>query len=460
MQGPEILKKQVICLDYTGAKICDLSYSPVPTHSQSKWIQIRELTLLGQAQDEDFNKLAVLHEGFFDSHIHPSWMARLHDQINLNQKKTTEVKDEIGAKNKSLLYGFGWDEEFYGQDLNEISKYFDSTLPQDIELYFYRKCGHSAYLSQAAKKKLKISHSQLLKDKEIKKIPKPNLSSEEFLRNFRRVILDLKNEGISACCDLLISYEDLISLTSFYDPDFNLEYFGDIHEFDLFKESPQKKSRYLKFFLDGSLGSQSAWLGQPYDDNLQNKGIQIWSDENLLSKATKALAKNYLLAFHALGDAAIDQALRLGDVLGPQLKEVSSRSEKFLHRLEHLQVCRDDQIEKIKKQGFWSIGLQPSHRIADSSFILKRLGEKRTKKESYRLKSFLDAGLKISLGSDAPIVSFSPSKCIESSTKDPRLNERLSLSDCFRLMTTQGRQNTGFDVKKLSRDSKAWLSNE
>jgi predicted amidohydrolase YtcJ len=358
------------------------------------------------------------------------------------------------------VYGFGWNEEFYGVGLDEITRYFDLVLPQDRKIYFFRKCGHSAYLSKAAKKKLKINHSQLIRDKEIAKIPEQNINVDEFIRNFKIVISNLKSEGISSACDLLVSNHDLQNLKSIMDSEFDIHYFQDIHSFNFFKNSPKKNNQYVKFFLDGSLGSQSAWLSQAYQDNPLNTGIQIWNDENLFQKAKQALEKNFLLAFHALGDGAIDQALRLGDALAPELKKLSAKSEGFFHRLEHLQVCRDDQIEKIKKQGFWSLGLQPSHRIADSSFTLKRLGEKRAMKESYRLKSFLNAGLRLSLGSDAPIVSFSPSKCINASTQDPRSCERLSLSQCFELMITQGRQNTGFDVKKLTRDSKAWLSNE
>ncbi len=460
MQSLEISKKQVISLDYQGAKVSVLSHSPVPHRYSSKWVQISELLPLRPAKEEDFLSLPVLHEGFFDSHMHPSWMARLLSQIDLNQKTTEELNVEMDSNNKSVVYGFGWNEEFYGLGLDEITRYFDLVLPQDREIYFFRKCGHSAYLSKAAKKKLKIDRSQLIKDKEIAKIPEQEIDTDEFIRNFKKIISNLKKEGISSGCDLLISFKDLQNLKLTTDSEFDLHYFGDIHSFDFFKTSSKKNNQYVKFFLDGSLGSQSAWLSQAYEDNPQNTGIQIWKDENLFQKAKQALEKNFLLAFHALGDGAIDQALRLGDALAPELKKASAKSERFFHRLEHLQVCRDDQIEKIKKQGFWSLGLQPSHRIADSSFILKRLGEKRAIKESYRLKSFLNAGLRLSLGSDAPIVSFSPSKCIDASTQDPRACERLSLNQCFELMITKGRQNAGFDVKKLTHNSKAWLSNE
>jgi predicted amidohydrolase YtcJ len=460
MKSLEPFTKQVICLDSQGAQVCDLNYSPLSPAPNSKWIKISKINPIHLAQDEDFLKLSVLHEGFFDSHMHPSWMAKHLCQINLNQKKTTEIIDEIKATNKDLFYGFGWDEEFYGLGLDEISKYFDSTFPQEKELYFFRKCGHSAYLSKAAKKKHTINHSHLIKDQELNKIPIQKISPSEFLINFKKIISNLKGAGITSCCDLLVSFQDLQNFKPFKDPEFDLQFFADIHDFDHFKNLNEQNTRYVKIFLDGSLGSQSAWLSQAYKDNPSNIGIQIWTDKILFDIAKQALAKNFLLAFHALGDAAIDQALRLGEVLSRELREISSKSEGFFHRIEHLQVCRDDQIETLKKQEFWSLGLQPSHRITDSGFIAKRLGEKRTMKESYRLKSFLDAGLKISLGSDAPIASFNPQECLHASTQDPRSSERISLRQCFELMITKGRQNAGFNVKKLSHDSKAWLSND
>ncbi|MEI7440294.1 MAG: amidohydrolase family protein, partial [bacterium] len=191
-----------------------------------------------------------------------------------------------------------------------------------------------------------------------------------------------------------------------------------------------------------------------------NKGIQIWRDEDLFKKAKDALDQNFFIAFHAIGDAALDQALRLGEALAPQLEKVLNHfSQKLFHRLEHLQVCRDDQIEKIQKQNLWSLGLQPSHRVADSTFVLNRLGEERCLKNSYRLKSFLDTGLKVSLGSDAPIVSSNPLQCLKASTQDPRACEKISLSQSFELMIRRGRQNTGFEVKNLGPQSRAWLSN-
>ncbi len=452
---------QVVCIDSKGHRICELEYSLSPNSLESKnWVQITSLQDIRPAQDADFTKLPILHHGFLDSHMHPSWMAKLLSQIDLTQKPILQIKDEILSSTKETIYGFGWNEVFHNIPLEEASKFFDSNLPQNKELYLFRKCGHSAYLSHTAKKMLNIAHSELIKDDELHKIPSQKITSLEFTENFQKVLLKLKQEGIFACCDLLLSGEDLQRLSNFEDTDFDLQYFGDIHDLERFQGLSRKRTPYVKFFLDGSLGSKSAWLSTSYKDDPRNKGIQIWSDEDLFKKTKEALDQNFLVAFHAIGDAALDQALRLGEALAPQLEKVlKDSSQKLFHRLEHLQVCRDDQIEKIKKQNLWSLGLQPSHRVADSTFVLNRLGEERCLKNSYRLKSFLDAGLKVSLGSDAPIVSSNPLECLKASTQDPRASEKISLSQSFELMIRSGRQNTGFEVKNLRPQSRAWLSN-
>ena len=243
---------QVVCIDSKGHRICELEYSITSNTLESKnWVQITRLQDIRPAQDADFTKLPILHQGFLDSHMHPSWMAKLLSQIDLTQKPILQIKDEILSSTKETIYGFGWNEEFHNIPLEEASKFFDSYLPQNKELYLFRKCGHSAYLSHTAKKKLNIAHSELIKDDELYKIPSLKITSLEFTENFQKVLLKLKQEGISACCDLLLSDEDIQRLSNFEDTDFDLQYFGDIHDLERFQGLSRKRTPYVKFFLDG-----------------------------------------------------------------------------------------------------------------------------------------------------------------------------------------------------------------
>ena len=128
---------QVICLDSDGTRVCELSPSSlsdftVPSSSPrlSQWINISEIKDLRPAQEHDFLKLPLLHQGFIDSHIHPCWMARLLSQINLKEKKLEQITKDIESENKNIFFGYGWDEELENLKIDEVSKHFDSLLPQ------------------------------------------------------------------------------------------------------------------------------------------------------------------------------------------------------------------------------------------------------------------------------------------------------------------------------------------
>lgn len=384
------------------------------------------------AGEADFKKLPVLCQGFYDSHMHPSWMAKLPSQINCRGLSLKEIIAEIHSFPEDIVYGYAWDEKSLQASVEEMQKSLDE-IKKHIVLF--RICGHVAYVSKEG----------FLKEKELEKIPRPPLNE----RGFKKVLEELQSAGIDEWADLLVRKEDFGILHRH-----GGLLFGNVKDFPYFSTSPQKP-RYIKYFLDGSLGARTAWLSKPYTDH-PSFGIQTWSDEELFKSMQTSLTEKFLLAFHAIGDAALDQLLRVSKKLLPQLQ--ARCSDGFFHRIEHLQVCRDDQIEEIKKQGVWSLGLQPSHRIADAGFVEERLGMKRLLSNGYRLKSFLDAGLRVSFGSDTPIVSFLPEKTFEAVESDPRPEERISLAETYKIFCVSGRQNAGISAKKLLKNSKLWIS--
>lgn len=418
---------KAICLDSDGAWFsdCTLSNSPTPNLSHIDRLQL--------ATEEDFELYPVLCEGFYDSHLHPTWMARLRNQINCQNKSAEEILLEIEKNPNSLVYGHGWQEEHLGCTLEHFKELLDRQ--QKKEIFLYRICGHMAYSR---------SHG-FIKELELKKIPAPTLN----IQSFDTVLQELKTKGLDSWSNLQTSAADYTHLE-------NTEglIFADVRELDTFNTF-KKKPTYMKFFLDGSLGARTAWLSQPYSDK-EVSGMQLWSDQDLFATVQKSLDSGFLLAFHAIGDAALDQLLKISDRLKESFK--NNLRDSFFHRIEHLQVCRDDQISKIKQQGFWSLGLQPSHRYADLGFSAQRLGALRLEKQAYRLKSFLDADLKISLGSDAPIVSYDPEKTFHAISTDSRNFEKISPARTYKLFCVEGRQNAGIPAKKLLKNSHIHLS--
>jgi hypothetical protein len=65
----------------------------------------------------------------------------------------------------------------------------------------------------------------------------------------------------------------------------------------------------LKAFLDGSLGSKTAALLQPYSDDPKNSGLPQYEAEKLNAMTKERVLAGYQIGFHAIGDKAVQLAL-------------------------------------------------------------------------------------------------------------------------------------------------------
>jgi len=72
---------------------------------------------------------------------------------------------------------------------------------------------------------------------------------------------------------------------------------------------PMLRTGMLKGFLDGSLGSRTAALLQPYSDDTSNSGLPQYDQEKLNQMAEERVAAGFQLGFHAIGNRAVEMAL-------------------------------------------------------------------------------------------------------------------------------------------------------
>lgn len=393
---------------------------------------------------------------YFDSHAHPLWAAALELQISLRDCDFAAFIGKLGRLPSDVdtpHLAYGWNETSMNKTLAELEDAFVSEIPPEVPLIAMRVCSHKALATESFKKRFNIrSEGPALFEDEIRGLQHLWRASDRSFQIFPK----LKAQGLAAVADLCVSAFEVELYKKHYQLEkLQTQLFLKVQEsnqvkepFEYVNKDSSLQLRYIKFFLDGTFGAQTAWLSKPYSDNLHSMGSSLWNFDKLKAEVEYTLEKNFLLAFHVIGDAAIDQALHLGEVFAKEMQAVINKQAKLFqkpayHRLEHLQLCRDDQIEKIKKQNLWSLGLQPSHRVCDEGFSLLRLGQERLIKEAYRLKSFLDADLRVSLGSDGPIAPFDPKANLSAATEDTRSNERISRADCEALMTQDGRDNAG-----------------
>ena len=159
--------------------------------------------------------------------------------------------------------------------------------------------------------------------------------------------------------------------------------------------------RSLKFYADGSLGSRSAALLEPYSDAPDTSGFLTVKEENLLPVLEEALRKGIQCETHAIGDRGNRFIL---DEYEKALKAVPVNQRKIADprwRVEHSQIVNPLDIPRFKKLGIIP-SMQPSHAIGDLHFAPARLGIKRLE-GAYAWNSFIKSGVVVPGGSDAPV---------------------------------------------------------
>ena len=159
-------------------------------------------------------------------------------------------------------------------------------------------------------------------------------------------------------------------------------------------------TRTIKVIFDGSLGSRSAALLQPYAD-ARTSGFLTQKETDLRPMLREALRLGIQVETHAIGDRANRTIL---DLYEEAFKAVPPNDRKVKEprwRVEHAQILSPSDIPRFAKLGVIP-SMQPSHAISDLFFARARLGEKRLA-GAYAWQSLLKTGAIIAAGSDAPV---------------------------------------------------------
>jgi len=350
-------------------------------------------------------------------------MCQLEEKIKFKEFSTlAEIGKHLSTQTQSgeLLNGFGWDASKLGVSEEKLIELFEDCCGSKHEAFFWRSCGHKAFVSRALLKKHQLSEEKtIFLDEDFQKHQNviPQTSEEQILSNFHSLSKKFNSYQIQQFCDMATSpdahkfYKNLEekNLLPFHVevlPDYNA-YQAKLDQIPSFKKIDLK---YVKLFLDGSFGASSAWLLENYENSNSN-GTATYNDVELKNIFKEILKAGYLPSIHVIGDAALEQALRVAEDF---LDAFSNKD--YLPRLEHVQLASNEQLLKIKQQK-WLCSLQPLHRVDDDSFLESRLGKKRKEEHSHRLKSFLEFEIPILLGSDAPIVSCDPEETLDAASE-------------------------------------------
>jgi predicted amidohydrolase YtcJ len=173
----------------------------------------------------------------------------------------------------------------------------------------------------------------------------------------------------------------------------------------------------IKIFTDGSLGSRTAFLNEPYEDT-PSRGVCSITPKELNATVRRAERLGLPCAIHAIGDAANKMAL-------DAFEKSRKRGFKSLkHRIEHCQLVSPRDIARFGTLKIVA-SVQPSHLISDLDMVSKAWGARG--RYAYPFGTLARSGARLIFGSDAPVEEPSPLNSIFEATTRTRQHDGASL---------------------------------
>jgi predicted amidohydrolase YtcJ len=192
----------------------------------------------------------------------------------------------------------------------------------------------------------------------------------------------------------------------------------------------------VKMFLDGALGSRTAWMRESYEDG-SGCGIRMMEPRAFRDHVARAARNGIATTVHAIGDAAVCLAL---DVLA----DPGVRVPALPHRIEHLQCCPSERFGSAAAADI-VCSMQPSHLITDWTIADTHWGVRRAA-GTYAFGSLLRGGTILAFGSDVPVEPVDPRRGLFAAVMRQDLNgapavgwypsERIGPMDALRGYTT------------------------
>ena len=391
--------------------------------------------------------------GFNDAHMHLASAGLEKMNVNLVGVKTLdEFRERLRAKVEAAapgewVVGGGWDETLWPVkavptrwDLDEVSG--------KHPVYLVRVDGHIGVANTRALQLASVTVATrdpeggkidrddagtpngILREKaqEAVAVVIPNPTREKRRQAIELALADLASHGITSAQDNS-QWEDF----QIYE---ELEHEGKltarISEWLSFDDSMEdlnkKRSSHpatdnllhtgmLKGFMDGSLGSKTAALLEPYSDDSKNSGLPQYEAVKLNAMTKERVLAGYQIGFHAIGDKGIQLALDAFAEAEKAAKEAKVKGADgdadYRLRIEHAQVTTPQQISRFKELKVIA-SMQPNHLLTDMSWAESRLGAKRAE-HSYAWAEFLRRGVVLAFGTDYPVEPVTPFRGIYAS---------------------------------------------
>jgi len=417
----------------------------------------------------------MLVPGFIDSHVHFISSGSGLASVQLRDAATPEeFAERIGEFAETvqpgdwILHGT-WDHEMWGGELPR-KDWIDEVTP-DNPVWVYRLDGHMALANSQALSIAGVDADTqdisggtiiryddgrptgLLKDNALMLVESavPDASPETLDREARAAMEYVAANGVTSVHDMA----GFSSLETYRRAHANNAMITRIYSVVPLRDWQQLRDDVaangrgddwlrtggLKGFMDGSLGSHTAAMLEPFTDAPNDKGFLINELDDLRAWITQADAAGLQVMVHAIGDSAIRDLL---DIYLDVVDANGERDRRF--RMEHAQHIHPQDIERFAVQKIIA-SMQPYHAIDDGRWAEKVIGPERAQ-TTYAFRSLIDSSARVAFGSDWSVAPATPIAGIYAAVTRRTLDgenpdgwvadERVTVEQALQAYTTEG----------------------
>jgi predicted amidohydrolase YtcJ len=375
--------------------------------------------------------------GFNDAHIHMANGGQARLAVELNGAATlAEFQQRIRArlsdyKPGEWITGRGWDHTLWPGKRFPSAKDLDA-VSTEHPMIFNRVDGHVAIVNSLAMKMAGITrNTQNPRGGEIERDAEGNptgLLKENAMGMVRRQVPDPTPAQRRRAIELALEEAAQHGVTSVQDN----SSWQDFQVYDALKKEGKLTARVtewlpftaplgqleqmrrrggtndtwlktgaLKGVVDGTLGSRTAAMIEPFADDASTRGILRIPADELKKLAIERDKAGFQIALHAIGDAANRAAL---DAIAAAREANGARDAR--HKVEHAQVVAPPDFVRFKELGVIA-SMQPCHETTDMRWAQDRVGPERAK-GAYAWRSMQKAGVRLAFGTDYPVEPIDP----------------------------------------------------
>ena len=375
---------------------------------------------------------ALIIPGITDAHVHLMWYARGRRELDLRDYSRAETMEKLTERARDLppgtwVTGRGWDQNIWDDTSFPTAAELDRAAP-DHAVALNAKNGHALVANSAAMAAAGITastpeptHGRIERDERgrptgvffedaigLVSRARPELDFNTLVDLLDEAQRDLLAMGITGVHDVdgspafaaeqelrrqgrqrvrIVKYVRIEVLDAIIDAGLRSGFGDDMLRFG-----------GLKLFADGALGSRTAAMFSPYEEEPNNAGLLTLEPDHLREVARRAAASGLALAIHAIGD-------RTNHLVIDVLEAIRDIDPALRHRVEHVQLITKEDQRRLARNGFIA-SMQPTHAIHDMKMADRYWGARSG--DAYAWRSLQTAGARLAFGSDAPIEVFDP----------------------------------------------------